>query len=63
MNRLETVCTVVALVVLLAFSGSGFAAKGGDKGKPTGGEAANNLVAPVDTDGVDERDYRSLEHA
>ncbi|TKB25653.1 hypothetical protein FCL47_14095 [Desulfopila sp. IMCC35006] len=36
MNRLETVCTAVALFVLLAFSSSGFAAKGGTPGPPTG---------------------------
>jgi len=33
-------------VVLLAMCGPGFAAKGGIPGKPTGGEASNNLSAP-----------------
>jgi uncharacterized membrane protein YgcG len=33
-------------IVLISFSGSSFAAKGGIKGKPTGGEAGNNLSTP-----------------
>ena len=33
-------------IILISFSGSSFAAKGGDKGKPEGGEAGNNLSMP-----------------
>lgn len=35
------------VVVLIAFSVPGFAAKGGIKGPPTGGESSNNLSAPA----------------
>jgi hypothetical protein len=34
-------------VALIAFSGPGFAAKGGMPGPPTGGESANNLSTPA----------------
>jgi hypothetical protein len=33
-------------IVLISFGGSSFAAKGGVKGKPTGGETGNNLSMP-----------------
>ena len=33
-------------VTLIAFCGTGFAAKGGDPGPPTGGETGNNLSTP-----------------
>jgi uncharacterized membrane protein YgcG len=33
-------------IILISFSGSSFAAKGGDKGKPEGDEAGNNLSTP-----------------
>jgi hypothetical protein len=53
MNRLKTLCTMVALAGLLAFSGNGFAAKGGIPGPPTGGETTNNLSAPsIQTESV-----------
>jgi len=40
-------------IVLISFGGSSFAAKGGIPGKPTGGEAGNNLSAPaVQTESV-----------
>ena len=45
------VAVAALAIVLISFSGSSFAAKGGIKGKPTGGEAGNNLSTPsVQTD-------------
>ncbi|MGB5471807.1 MAG: hypothetical protein WBM64_15500 [Woeseiaceae bacterium] len=40
------VSMAVLAVVLIAFSSPGFAAKGGTKGPPTGGETSNNLSIP-----------------
>jgi hypothetical protein len=44
-RRIPVLETALA-VTLIALSGSGFAAKGGDPGPPTGGETSNNLSTP-----------------
>lgn len=42
----KTVTTLVGLACILAYSGIGFASKGGIPGPPPGGETANNLSMP-----------------
>jgi hypothetical protein len=44
--RCWPVAVAALAIVLISFSGSSFAAKGGVKGPPTGGETGNNLSTP-----------------
>jgi len=45
--RAPSVTAALFAAALVAFSGPGFAAKGGEKGPPTGGEAGNNMSTPA----------------
>jgi uncharacterized membrane protein YgcG len=42
----RSIAQAALAVTLIAFCGTGFAAKGGDPGPPTGGETGNNLSTP-----------------
>ena len=45
--RAPSVTAALFAAALVAFSGPGFAAKGGEQGPPTGGEAGNNMSTPA----------------